>query len=326
MNKQIYEYHKVLGYRFIPQLKTRVIHESSGFLLKTNNLGFRSDFDFTAQKPAGRKRILLFGDSFTAGDGVSNGKRFSDRLMEYREDLEVFNFAIPGTGTDQHYLSYKEFAQDFEYDMVIIVVFVENIKRVNSRYRAYFDENGVRQIYSKPFFQMDNGKLKLDGVPVDPKPMSRMELDKEQIDHLYSGGPFHGVKKLITELGLKTLFQKFMKYDPLFEYKRSGTKEWTLLKSVLMNWSAELGKPVLLVPMPLWQHVEGYLDFKPIEDRFSELQGVNGIEVFNPLPELLKYSPEDRRNFRFKIDVHFTPAGHEAYARALMDPINRILK
>jgi carbamoyltransferase len=326
MNKQLYEFHKVLGYRFIPNLRTRVIHESGGYLLKTNNSGFRSDIDFVEKKDPGKKRILLFGDSFTAGDGVSNGKRFSDLLMKYRTDLEVLNFAIPGTGTDQHYLSYKEFAQDFECDMVVIVVFVENIKRVNSRYRAYFDENGARQIYGKPFFEVEDGKLKLGGVPVDPKPMSRIELDSEQAEHLYSGGSFHSLKKLITILGLKTLFQKFMKYDPLFEYKKPGSKEWQLLKSLLRNWSSEIDKPVLLVPMPLWQHVEGYLDFKPIEDRFMELHGVHGIHVFNPLPELRKYSPEDRRNFRFKIDVHFTPSGHEAYAKALLDPINRILK
>ena len=41
------------------------------------------------------------GDSFTAADGVSNRQRYSDLLEARLPGIEVYNFGLPGTGTDQ---------------------------------------------------------------------------------------------------------------------------------------------------------------------------------------------------------------------------------
>ena len=65
IDKQLFEYHPIIGYRFIPNLQTRVQHESGGYLVKVNSLGFRSEIEFNKLKKEGYKRVLLFGDSFT---------------------------------------------------------------------------------------------------------------------------------------------------------------------------------------------------------------------------------------------------------------------
>ena len=98
MNKQIFEYHPIIGYRFIPNLQTRIQHESGGYLIKTNSLGFRSETEFNSHKNKNHKRILLFGDSYTAAEGVSNKKRYSDVLMQMLPGTEIYNFGMPGTG------------------------------------------------------------------------------------------------------------------------------------------------------------------------------------------------------------------------------------
>ena len=50
-------------------------------------------------KPQRRMRVLVFGDSFTAGDGVSNGSRYSDVLETLLPPpTEVHNFGLPGSG------------------------------------------------------------------------------------------------------------------------------------------------------------------------------------------------------------------------------------
>ena len=107
MNKQIFEYHPLIGYKFIPDLKTRIQHEAGGYLLRTNNWGFRSEHDFTVEKKADTKRILFFGDSFTAGDGVSNKSRYTDLLGLSLPNTEIFNFGLPGSGTDQQFILFQ---------------------------------------------------------------------------------------------------------------------------------------------------------------------------------------------------------------------------
>jgi carbamoyltransferase len=137
MNRQLYQYHPVSGYTFIPELRTRVMHEAGGYLLSSNAQGFRSRCEFQRAKgPA--PRILLFGDSFTAGMGVSENRRYGD-LLEERLGVDIFNFALPGTGTDQHYLIWKDLASQIDHDLVVIAVQVENIRRVNSRFRRFED-------------------------------------------------------------------------------------------------------------------------------------------------------------------------------------------
>ena len=97
--RRVFQYDPVIGYRFIPGLKARIPHERGGYLVRVNNAGFRCNHDFRASRTPGYRRVLLFGDSLTAGDGVSNEDRFGDLLEDVIERLEVYNFGLPGTGT-----------------------------------------------------------------------------------------------------------------------------------------------------------------------------------------------------------------------------------
>src|ERR1700722_13029888 len=93
-----FRYDPDVGFTFLPNLRVRVPHESGGYLVQTNQLGFRNERT-PIPTDAGKARIFVFGDSFTAGDGVSNGKRFSDELERLLPDIEVHNFGLPGSGT-----------------------------------------------------------------------------------------------------------------------------------------------------------------------------------------------------------------------------------
>ena len=167
MSRQIHEYHELIGYRFIPGLTARVPHESGGYLVRTNETGFRCDHEVTREKPPGVFRVLLFGDSFTAGDGVSNQYRYGDLLEKRFKRLQILNFGLSGTGTDQQYLIFQEFAGDLEYDLLMICPHVGNIQRVVSRYRLVSERGlGKRGYLAKPFFELSDGQLVLRHVPV----------------------------------------------------------------------------------------------------------------------------------------------------------------
>lgn len=333
-HRQLYQYHPVIGHRFIPDVRARIAHEGGGFLWRTNSAGFRSDHEFASVRTPGTRRVLVFGDSFTAGDGVSNGKRFSDVVESLIPGIEVFNFGLSGTGTDQQYLVYREFAEALEHDLVVIVVQVENIRRVAAAMRMFFDAEGREALMAKPYFEIEGGaggELVLKGVPVRREPFPVDELTEQQrgrADAIGGGGAAAAVKGLVTRLGLKDVAQKFVKAQPLPEYDRADSPQWVLLSRILEMWAGRCRAPVLVVPLPVYQYVEGTAEPR-YRERFGELAArlaPLGAAVHDPLDDLLTYSAAERRAFRFATDQHPTAAGHEAIAKSLAPAVSRALE
>lgn len=327
MSRQLFEYHPVLAYRFIPGLKARVPHESGGYLVQANETGFRSNHTFNKSRTPGKRRALVFGDSFTAGDGVSNHKRYTDVLEARVPDLEVYNFGLSGTGTDQQYLAWREFARDIEHDALVISVLVENIRRVAARYRRYVDDSGREVVYAKPYYTLDHGELVLHHSPPPRDPIPEDKLPPEERDNVDRGGRFALLRQVVNTLGVKDVVQKITRYQPVPEYDSPEQPMWLVMRAIITRWVREHAgqSPVIVMPLPLHQHVEGASDPDNYQARFRELTGELGVTLHDPLPDLLRYSPEQRRRFRFEKDVHPTPEGHAALADSLRATVERVL-
>lgn len=324
MMRQLYEYHPVVGYRYIPNLRVRILHEGGGYLMQVNEQGFRSNHPFAKVRHPGRPRILVFGDSFTAGDAVPNSQRYTDLLAE-RLGAEVYNFGLSSTGTDQQYLIWREFAQDIEHDLVVIAVFVENVRRVEAQFRPHRDEHGRERIYAKPYYTLEDGALRLHHVPPRREPYDDDELTAEQADAVDNGGRFLVLRKVATALGIKDTLQQLTRYQPLPAYDSPSTPGWQLMRAILSQWIRALEKPVVLVPLPLPQHLDEVCDAVPYQARFAELAADLGCRLHDPLPGLLRIPPAERRRLRWEKDIHFTPAGHDALARSLEPVIRQML-
>ncbi len=115
----ILSYNKDVGRLYVPNSIVRVSNVKHPYLIKTNDQGFRSNYDYTKNKNPRTKRIIFLGDSYTAGENVNNDDRFSN-LVENITGFECYNFGVAGTGFDQHLLIYEKFAQSFEHDMLVI--------------------------------------------------------------------------------------------------------------------------------------------------------------------------------------------------------------
>jgi hypothetical protein len=324
--RQILKYDSTIGYRFIPNLKVRVPHESGGYLLQSNNTGFRSSYNFIDVKTPNYKRILLFGDSFTAGDGVSNKNRYSEFIENDLNLVQVYNYGLPGTGTDQQYLAYQKFTKNVDHDILIIAVLVENIRRVSARYRLYLDESGKEVAYEKPYYKLHNGELFLNQEPLNKKPINVKNLSINNKKHIDQGGRFLNIRKILSEIGLKDLAQRVFRYQPLPEYKNSRSASWLIMSAILKKWISNHDKPIILMPIPLYQYVEGHSDPSFYQDRFQELAESTGCILHDPLPDLVKYTKLERRSFRHEKDVHLTVKGHKAIAKSLIPIIKRTLK
>jgi hypothetical protein len=95
VTRSIFQYHPVFGFHFVPGIRARIPHEAGGYLVTANSAGFRSDREFVTEKGPAVFRVLLFGDSYTAGDGVSNGQRYSDLVEALVPGTEIYNYALP---------------------------------------------------------------------------------------------------------------------------------------------------------------------------------------------------------------------------------------
>ncbi len=325
MERQLFEHHPIIGYRFIPGLTARVRSEGGGYLVQANHLGFRCRHAVTEEKPAGKRRLLLFGDSFTAGDGVANEVRYGDLLESRVPDLEVLNFGIPGSGTDQQYLAYREFAQHLQHDLLVIAVLVENIRRVAAHYRYYQNDRGANLVYAKPYYELHGDRVILKNVPVDKSPIPEESLPAEERVRVDRGGRFEPLRLLVNRLGLRDAAQRLTRYQPLPEYGDPETPEWRLLRAILEMWIRESPRPTLVMLMPLYPYVEGTSDPSGYQARFRELEVATGCLLHDPLPDLLLYPPEQRRRFRFERDPHLTPQGHAALAKSLAPVVERLL-
>lgn len=306
-----------IGFTFVPNLQTRVPHETGGYLVRTNALGFRDDRD-PAVATGDAQRVFVFGDSFTAGDGVSNGRRFSDELERLVPGTRFYNFGLSATGTDQQFIAFQKFASGLSYDLVIVAVLVENIRRITAQYQPLLGQDGGCQFRPRPYFKLQDGKLVRFHDPVPDETVTAEELAQtEPQASVDKFGRFPGLRKLVKSLGLKEVVQKLTAYQPVPDYDSKTSPGWLLMREILLAWRAASSSPVLVVPIPLYQHVEGTADPSAYQQRFAEFSAETGIAVHDVLPDLQGYTMEQRRQFRFASDVHLTPAGHQAVARSL---------
>src|SRR5215469_3425017 len=339
-HRMIIQHDPDVGHRFTPNLRARLPGEDGGYFVVTNSSGFRSDSEFAETRPL-HARILMFGDSFTAGDNVSNEDRYSDQLARLL-GAEVQNYGVPGSGTDQHLLIHRKFARGIAADLVMICVQIDSFHRIQVSHRPSVDRvTGQRLLVPKPWFEFENGELVLRQVPVPKdRPLDEgcvnvaagME-ETTWYDWLREGYlRIPGLKNLrhsrfLKELGNRAISELHRAagkhYYP--DILSTDTPGWKLMSAILRQFIAEArARPVLIVPIPTPEfYVHGV---EPIyQPQFQNLAdpaaGVHVIDVTTPLVRL---SWKERQELHYPIGSHFTPLGNRLVAETMAAEIRRL--
>jgi carbamoyltransferase len=344
MARNLFEYHPVIGYRFIPGLRVRVRHEGGGYLVHTNMAGLRCRHEVTKAKPPGTVRIVVVGDSYTAGDGVSNAFRWTD-VLEQRllasmggKGVQVLNFGLPGSGTDQQLLAFRELGGDLEYDIMLLAPMVENIVRnIDSHRLATSAFSGALVERPKPYFTLEGGKLVQHHVPV-PKDTREPSAERAKAanDAPEESGPKGLVRGLLRKVtakvdekvpGFRAFTQRVRGVTHPQEYDDAQDPGWLLMRAILAEFIADARKDpkrkILLAPWPTFGHIEGGLDPKPYLARFAELAASTEIELLDALPRFLEEPRQVRDRCRFASDEHPTRLGHSVFADALFPHVRK---
>jgi len=331
-HRMLVKYHEKVGHIFVPNQKARLSNEENGYFVVTNSDGFRSDFEFKKKKGY-KPRILMFGDSFTAGDDCNNSERYSDQLSKLI-GAEVYNYGIPGSGTDQHLLINREFAKDVDADLIVICVQMDSMKRIQVNHRESIDRiTGQHVMVSKPYFKLVNGKLELKNVPV-PKERPEIKKSKEdQTEDSFKEKVLGWYRKNNSLKKVREVIRgKFSKsqsdiyrlsgMQPYPEFKDAESDGWKLMDSILKEFINDISPtPVLIVPIPTYEFfIHGV---KPIyQPLFETLKDENnGVFVMDATEPLMKYSWEERNNFIYKSGGHFKPHANKIVAKSIANVI-----
>ena len=107
------------------QMNLRVLDKDADVITRTNSLGYRGE-NFEIEKNEGEKRILVVGDSFILGWGVSDSEVLTQVLEEKLKDqYKIINAGYAGgMGPDGYYLHLKNYGMKLKPDLVIFLLFV----------------------------------------------------------------------------------------------------------------------------------------------------------------------------------------------------------
>ena len=196
-HQRLFEYDQELGWRFIPR-KTGVYLSKHEFKTNVtiNSAGMR-DIEYTQAKPAGKKRIVLLGDSFTSSMGVDLFETFS-KIMEEKllTKTQVLNFGVNGYGPTQELMLLQKSAISYQPDLVIMVVYLGN---------DFDDISGVTDGldgYNRPRAVTDEkGHLLFTGIPV---PLSERHRSGGQTPHTCSMPRSHFIDFIDKTIYLRT--------------------------------------------------------------------------------------------------------------------------
>lgn len=332
---------------FIPGSEADLITPEFHVRYRINEHGFR-DQPRSLEKPAGRTRVLLLGDSFSEGWGVDQGKFYSALADKALPNIEIWNTAKAGGSPLWYVYQAPHFAKSFKADAILLQLF-DNDPRDISVYnkRFAFDPEGQliglkkhkprpnafeiflkrRQLLrmGRRLRRLLSGRERMHSSPFfRPGVRAKSVLSPAQISERYPESPGAFEQRQHTEPFVK-LFLK----DRPEHFNESLVLEGQLLQQ-LGRWAKGQNIPVIVLHIAdhglFYRHltVQDRSLHNPHFQAIAKVAKQMGWPVLESQVELSRISktPED---FYFLHDGHWNEAGHQAIASWLSERLPELL-
>ena len=303
-----------IGYRYVPGARLSLPRPGGGhYEIAVNADSIRSDRTFSVAKPPGVTRIVVLGDSMAAGQFVSNHQRFSELLERRHRGVEVINLALEGSGTDQQVLLYEQVGLKFEHDLVLLLPFLQNIRRNLAAAREAIDPaSGAIVFRPKPYFELSGDRLILHPPSVQ---LPTAATTDEPVTLAL------GLKSAISRMPgadlLKKIGYALVPWEPFPEYRDANGRAWLLMTALIRHLKMLAGsRPVVVAPVFYSNYVR-YRMATNYWERFSGLRAIDGVHPVNVLPHFKRLGPDAIRCFQDPFDMHFSADGHLVLAEAI---------
>jgi len=175
-----------LGWTYRPGKRVLVFNWTGEFVhfVRFNREGLRDDREPPGGPDAGAFRIVVLGDSFSAGLQVPSGKSFSALLQARLQTvaapdrrIEVWNAAVDGFGTVQELRMFVDRVARYRPDLVMLGLFLANDLGDN------VPDGGSRNHYlatrcGRPYVALDSNGILVETRVSEPAHHLRVSLDR----------------------------------------------------------------------------------------------------------------------------------------------------
>ena len=333
-----WEEHDVLGFRLQPDVI--VPGEEGG---RINNLGLR-DADI-GPKPDGQRRLLVLGDSFTFGAGVSVDAAFPARLAAELAatpagaatgGLRVINGGTVGYGTRRELLWLQTFGALVAPDEVLLAFFVGNDFTDNLNMISPRIVDGQRMAPGdddEPLWQV---RLRIAANESHLYRLLRKErIEPVAIDHEWRAANNAPAVERGLGRGRMALFARLEALEP--DEQERQREAWAVTRAALDDvhaWCREHGAALKVVVIPDILQVDGEplrvvsgrLGIKPADVHVARPQelvmgwcaevGVPALDLLEPFRNRTR---EAGRSLHLGWDPHWNAEGHAFAARLLRE-------
>ena len=273
-----------------------------------NQFGVRGPDDMQLKKMPGRKRVLVLGDSYVWGFGVSQEQLFSAPEVHGTNE-EILNFGVSGYGTDQEYLFYLREGEKFDVDEVVLAFTPYNDVENNLASMQY--------TYLKPYFTLNS---------------SQVVLHKDHVRNSTLGSFFRFLNREcrvwnLAGQGYQGLRQKFRWNLPkplqsdvvVSESDRAGIELTLAIVKKLKEAVSARHAEFYVIFIPYKPRVEAHLSGNhPLVPLIAAGLTQMGVSYREPYPEFLKSAMAGVDPFN-AYDNHFSAAGHALFAKFVTD-------
>ena len=324
----------VVHHRLWPETTTRLQSEDFLAILDVNRYGLRGK-DPDIPKKKGTCRLVMLGDSFTMGEGVSDAQAFPAILEKSLAGrlpvaVDVVNAGVDSYSPILSYLDLRENLLRLEPDAVVLSLDMSDLLQ-EQYYRSLATFGAGGEIVAVP----------------NPRLRGRVSdwIDDWIKRNLYFLR-FVYLKvrqRLDPEEGMEAVIQR--RNGDLLAYTLAGdavdrSRQWgDLFDSVVRTQRLCQGKGIafFLAVYP-WGHQVSDREWRPGRSYWMSRDAVasdrvfetirrecvdNGISLIDTVPAFRNYHGDKPLFFRH--DFHFTPEGHRVMSDALRDPLLQAL-
>lgn len=306
----LYGFHQsdaYLGWRGRPNIRLRYHRPEFDTLVELDAEGWRRP---DPPRPAGAaRRILVLGDSFTWGWGVSQGETFTDRLQAHLAPaVAIVNRGVNGFGTAQEYLLLERELAAHRYETVVLMFFINDL-----------DDNSDGKDGHRPYFDLVDGRLLPRNQPATARTSPLLIFLKD-----------HSRAYLFVEFELGMLKRRFRgEADSERLYREKAAVDFHQLPgyAVTAHLLDEMNRLVrahggrfLVVYIPQRSEFEGDTPLPyvgSVHAMIDDIARQAGIPMIDLAPAF-RQEAKNGRQLVFPIDAHWTPQGHALAADVLL--------
>lgn len=125
-----------LGFHLVPGSFRVLVSDSLEYFV-THGFDSLRVTSYHADSDTPKPKIFIFGCSYTYGQGVNDNETFPFLLQDAFPEYNIFNYAVPGQGTHQAFLRFRQALENGNFPDLVIVSYATFHEERNFLSRSY---------------------------------------------------------------------------------------------------------------------------------------------------------------------------------------------